>query len=103
MGRRNRTPPTRTSASRTGTTTSRSAVGGTCARDAGGALAAPRSMATFARTVTGGNYNSDTEFPRRDGVPQNSGRAFIIFEHCGGTHYCGGWDTSWHHKELWIL
>ena len=25
---------------------------------------------------------------------------FMIFEHDGGTHYCGGWDTSWDRIEL---
>merc|ERR1711871_808997 len=49
------------------------------------------------------DYNSDTDFPAFEGVPQSSGAAFIIFEHSGGSHYCGGWDTTWHHRELWVL
>ena len=27
---------------------------------------------------------------------------FLIFEHSGGTHYCGGWDTTWSKIELLI-
>ncbi len=27
---------------------------------------------------------------------------FMIFEHAGGDHYCGGWDTSWNRIELLI-
>jgi hypothetical protein len=27
---------------------------------------------------------------------------FLIFEHSGGTHYCGGWDTTWVKIELLI-
>ena len=27
---------------------------------------------------------------------------FVIFEHSGGSHYCGGWDTTWDHIELLI-
>ncbi|MBU3923812.1 MAG: hypothetical protein KJ592_02755, partial [Nanoarchaeota archaeon] len=27
---------------------------------------------------------------------------FMIFEHSGGAHYCGGWDTTWNRIELLI-
>ncbi len=25
---------------------------------------------------------------------------FVIFEHSGGSHYCGGWDTTWGHITM---
>jgi cysteine-rich repeat protein len=27
---------------------------------------------------------------------------FMIFEHSGGTHYCGGWDTTWDRIEMLV-
>ena len=27
---------------------------------------------------------------------------FVIFEHSGGTHYCGGWDITWNRIELLV-
>ncbi len=27
---------------------------------------------------------------------------FVIFEHSGGSHYCGGWDTAWNRIELLV-
>ncbi|MSP92223.1 MAG: hypothetical protein EXR79_10545 [Myxococcales bacterium] len=32
----------------------------------------------------------------------NPGNPFVIFEHSGGTHYCGGWDTTWNRIELLV-
>jgi len=48
------------------------------------------------------NYNSNNKFRAGDGGVSHAGNAFNIWEHSGGSHYCGGWDTSWHHVELWI-
>jgi len=30
------------------------------------------------------------------------GNPFVIFEHAGGVHYCGGWDTTWDRIELLV-
>ena len=33
----------------------------------------------------------------------NLGHYFMIFEHDGGSHYCGGWtSTGWRKVEMWI-
>jgi len=36
------------------------------------------------------------------GSYQSAGNQFMIFEHTGGTHYCGGWDATWNKIELLI-
>lgn len=48
------------------------------------------------------NYNSHkNKYASHDKVTHNT-QPFIIFEHSGGSHYCGGWDTTWQRIELWI-
>ena len=48
------------------------------------------------------DYNSGNPHVGGDGGIAYRRNAFIIFEHSGGTHYCGGWDTTWQRIELWI-
>jgi hypothetical protein len=48
------------------------------------------------------DYYSNNKYASGDGGVQARRNAFNIWEHSGGTHYCGGWDTSWHRIELWI-
>jgi len=48
------------------------------------------------------NYNSNNKFRAGDGGVGSPGNPFVIWEHSGGTHYCGGWDTTWRYIELWI-
>jgi len=45
-------------------------------------------------------YNSGNPFGN-SAIHENT-RPFCIWEHSGGTHYCGGHDTTWSHIELWI-
>jgi hypothetical protein len=44
-------------------------------------------------------YNRNN--PHQSNVLEQT-RPFIIFEHSGGTHYCGGHDTTWNKVELWV-
>lgn len=48
----------------------------------------------------GVSYNSGNPHPN-SGIHENN-RPFVIFEHNGGRHYCGGHDTTWKKVELWI-
>ena len=57
-----------------------------------------RSQVTSAYRGIDGHTCANLNYP---GVtsPNNP---FMIFEHDGGTHYCGGWDTSWNRIELLV-
>jgi hypothetical protein len=48
------------------------------------------------------NYNSNNPHYNAGLRVSAPTHPFVIFEHSGGTHYCGGWDTTWHHVELWV-
>jgi len=57
------------------------------------------------RAIDGHHCNNGLNYVNEGGLggnQQNNGRSFIIFEHSGGTHYCGGWQTTWDHVEMWI-
>ena len=61
-----------------------------------------RSQVTTSYRGFDGHHCYNSEGGSAWGSYSHSGNQFLIFEHAGGSHYCGGWDTTWSKIELLI-
>ena len=85
------------------------AMSGTPGPNCNNAWQSQSSTTYCSRVQTHGNYRgvdghtcANSDGATAWGSYRDAANQFMIFEHGGGPHYCGGWDTTWSKIELLI-